>query len=182
VTKVNVNIGKYVNPSDVLFEIVNPSDIHLALTVFEKDVNKLAVGQKLLAYTNNDPARKYPCTIILIGKDFSGDKSIEVHCHFQQFDKALIPGMFMNGDVRVEDKQVAALPVPAIVSYGGKEYAFVVKGSRQFELTEVKTGTTENGYTAIDREDMPGMDSTVFVTRGAYALLMKMKNTSQEDE
>jgi cobalt-zinc-cadmium efflux system membrane fusion protein len=34
--KVNVNIGKYVTPSDILFEIVNPSDIHLALTVFEK--------------------------------------------------------------------------------------------------------------------------------------------------
>ena len=42
VTKVNVNIGKYVSPSDILFEIVNPSDIHLALTVFEKDINKLA--------------------------------------------------------------------------------------------------------------------------------------------
>ena len=83
VTKVNVNIGKYVNPSDVLFEIVNPSDIHLALTVFEKDVNKLSVGQQLVAYTNNNPSKKYPCEIILIGKDFSSDKAIEVHCHFR---------------------------------------------------------------------------------------------------
>ena len=29
VSKVNVNIGKYVNPSDILFELINPSDIHL---------------------------------------------------------------------------------------------------------------------------------------------------------
>ncbi|OPG99424.1 efflux transporter periplasmic adaptor subunit, partial [Chryseobacterium mucoviscidosis] len=29
VSKVNVNIGKYVNPSDVLFELINPDDIHL---------------------------------------------------------------------------------------------------------------------------------------------------------
>ena len=36
VSKVNVNIGKYVNPADVIFEIVNPTDIHLALDVFEK--------------------------------------------------------------------------------------------------------------------------------------------------
>lgn len=28
VSKVNVNIGKYVNPSDVLFELINPDDIH----------------------------------------------------------------------------------------------------------------------------------------------------------
>jgi cobalt-zinc-cadmium efflux system membrane fusion protein len=36
VTHVNVNIGKYVNPSDVLFELVNPDDIHASMTVFEK--------------------------------------------------------------------------------------------------------------------------------------------------
>src|SRR5215208_4570341 len=47
VSKVNVNIGKYVNPADILFEIVNPKDIHLALDIFEKDVNKLYIGQKL---------------------------------------------------------------------------------------------------------------------------------------
>jgi cobalt-zinc-cadmium efflux system membrane fusion protein len=179
VTKVNVNIGKYVNPSDVLFEIVNPGDIHLALTVFEKDVNKLSPGQQLLAYTNNDPVKKYLCEIILIGKDFSNDKSIEVHCHFKQVDKALIPGMFMNAEVRVEDRQVPALPAPAIVSYQGKQFTFVSKGDKQFEMREVKTGTTENGYTTIDTGNMPGMDTTVFVTKGAYTLLMKMKNTNQ---
>ena len=74
-----MNIGKYVNPSDVLFEIVNPGDIHLGLTVFEKDVNKLSVGQNLVAYTNNDPAKKYLCEIILIGKDFCSYRSVEVH-------------------------------------------------------------------------------------------------------
>jgi hypothetical protein len=36
VSKVNVNIGKYVNPSDVLFELINPDDIHLNLKVYEK--------------------------------------------------------------------------------------------------------------------------------------------------
>jgi len=181
VTKVNVNIGKYVNPSDVLFEMVNPGDIHLALTVFEKDVNKLLVGQQLVAYTNNDPGKKYPCEIILIGKDFSNDKSVEVHCHFKSYDRALIPGMFMNAEVKVESKQADALPVGAIVTYQGKQFAFVVKGSKQFEMTEIKTGNTENGYITVDIGDTPGMDSAVYVTRGAYTLLMKLKNTSQDE-
>ncbi|MBK8614643.1 MAG: efflux RND transporter periplasmic adaptor subunit, partial [Flavobacteriales bacterium] len=38
VSKVNVNIGRYVQPTDILFELVDPKDIHLALTVFEKDL------------------------------------------------------------------------------------------------------------------------------------------------
>jgi cobalt-zinc-cadmium efflux system membrane fusion protein len=41
VSKVNVNIGKYVNPSDVLFELINPDDIHLNLKVYEKDLENL---------------------------------------------------------------------------------------------------------------------------------------------
>ncbi|HMI60463.1 MAG TPA: efflux RND transporter periplasmic adaptor subunit [Puia sp.] len=181
VTKVNVNIGKYVNPSDVLFEIVNPSDIHLALTVFEKDVNKLSVGQQLVAYTNNNPGKKYTCEIILIGKDFSNDKAVEVHCHFKTYDKALIPGMFMNAEVRVEGQQVDALPVEAIVSYQGKEFVFVVTGDKQFEMKEAKTGTAENGYTAIDTGNTGGLDKALIVTKGAYTLLMKMKNTGEDE-
>ncbi|MGN6566856.1 MAG: efflux RND transporter periplasmic adaptor subunit, partial [Flavipsychrobacter sp.] len=46
VSKVDVNIGKYVSPTEVLFELVNPADIHLALKVFEKDLDKLFIGQK----------------------------------------------------------------------------------------------------------------------------------------
>jgi len=36
VSKVNVNIGKYVSPTEVLFELINPADIHLALKVLKR--------------------------------------------------------------------------------------------------------------------------------------------------
>ena len=39
VSKVNVNIGKYLNPTDILFELINPDDIHLNLKVYEKEIN-----------------------------------------------------------------------------------------------------------------------------------------------
>lgn len=178
VSKVNVNIGKYVNPADVLFEIVNPSDIHLALTIFEKDINKLFVGQKLIAYTNTSPEKKYPCKIILIGKDFSNDRSVEVHCHFENYDKSLVPGMYMNAEIEVKSDSVMALPSDAIVNYENKNYVFISKGNNQFEITEVKTGNSENGYTEV-LVDEPLLKEN-FVTKGAYTLLMKMKNTSDE--
>lgn len=37
ITKVNITVGKYTAPTDILFEIVNPSDMYLSLKVFEKD-------------------------------------------------------------------------------------------------------------------------------------------------
>jgi membrane fusion protein, heavy metal efflux system len=180
VSKVNVNIGKYVNPSDVLFEIIDPSDIHLALTIFEKDVNKLFIGQKLIAYTNTNPEKKYNCKIILIGKDFSNDRSVEVHCHFENYDKSLVPGMYMNAEIEVKSDSVFALPSDAIVNYENKQYAFISKGNNQFEIREVKTGNSENGFTEIILDDNQNLKDDSLVTKGAYTLLMKMKNTSDE--
>ncbi len=38
---VNVNIGKYVTQTDVLFEIVNSDKLFLELTLFEKDAGRV---------------------------------------------------------------------------------------------------------------------------------------------
>ena len=176
VSAVNVNPGKYVSPVDVLFELVNPADIHLALNIFEKDIDKLFIGQKLVAYTNTLPDKKYPCKIILISKNLSDQSSAEVHCDFEQYDKTLLPGMFMNAEIEVTGNNVKALPDDAIVRFENKQYAFIAKGKNQFEMIEVKTGNTENGFTEIMIDD--NLAKETFVFKGAYNLLMKMKNTS----
>ncbi|MEC4004348.1 efflux RND transporter periplasmic adaptor subunit [Flavobacterium sp. SUN052] len=179
VSKVNVNIGKYVNPSDVLFELINPSDIHLNLKIFEKDITKLFIGQKLVAYTNNQPDKKYNCAILLISKDLSVDEhSADVHCHFENYDKTLLPGMYMNADIEVKSNDALALPQDAIVNFEGKDYIFVVINKNQFRMTEVKTSTSENGFVEIlDTEDLK---NNTIVTKGAYTLLMKLKNKADE--
>lgn len=178
ISSVNVNIGKYVNPSDVLFELVNPTDIHLALSVFEKDINKLAIGQKLLAYTNTNPDKKYPCEIILISKSLSTDNATQVHCHFEQYDKSLLPGMFMNADVELSGSNTTVLPDDAIVRFENKNYVFASKGNHRFEMQEVQIGNSENGFTEIINAGKYANQS--FVTKGAYNLLMTLKNTSDE--
>jgi membrane fusion protein, heavy metal efflux system len=177
VTRVNVNIGKYVSPTDVLFELVNPSDIHLSLTVFEKDLSKLFVGQKLQAYTNNQTDKKYNCEVLLIGKDLSLERNTEVHCHFETYDKSLIPGTYMNADVEVKSVKTNVLPSDAVLRFEGKNYVFADKRNNQYEIKEVTTGENENGFTEV----LTNYDAeTSFVVKGAYSLLMMMKNRSEE--
>lgn len=177
VTKVNVNIGKYVSPTEVLFELVNPSDIHLSLTVFEKDLSKLFIGQKLKAYTNNQPDKKYNCEVLLIGKDLSIERNTEVHCHFETYDKSLIPGTYMNADVEVKSVKTNVLPSDAVVRFGGKQYVFTDKGNSQYEINEITTGESENGFTEIVTNNIAAAG---FVVKGAYSLLMMMKNRAEE--
>lgn len=178
VSKVNVNIGKYTQPSEVLFELVNPSDIHLALTIFEKDLAKISVGQKLVAYTNNEPDKKHPCEIILIGQNLGNDRSAEVHCHFNDYDKTLLPGMYMNAEIETRNNKALVLPNEAIVRYEGKQYVFVQKSKNQFEMIPVKIGAIENNYTEILESE--NLSQQNIVVKNAYTLLMKAKNKSDE--
>ena len=179
VSKVNVNIGKYVNPADVLFELINPTDIHLNLKIFEKDITKLAIGQKLVAYTNNQPENKHKCEIILISKDLSIDEhSADVHCHFEDYDKTLLPGMYMNAEIEVKSTNALTLPEEAVVTFEGKEYIFVAVDKMNFKITEVTTGNNENGFIEILNGD--SFSQKTIVTKGAYTLLMKLKNKSDE--
>ena len=178
VAKVNVNIGKYVTPSDVLFELVNPSDIHLNLRIFEKDLDKIFIGQKVLSYTNNTPDKKYTGDIILISKDVSPDGSIEVHCHFDKYDKSLFPGMYMNAEINVKNNEQDVLPEAAIVTFEGKKYVFEKTAKNKFEMVETQIGESQNGYTEI--VSSASLTSKDIVTKGAYTLLMSLKNTEEE--
>lgn len=178
VSKVNVNIGKYVNPSDVLFELVNPSDIHLNLKIFEKDVPKLFIGQDVMAYTNNNNT-KYPCEVLLISKDLSSEEhSADVHCHFKKYDKNLLPGMYMNAEIEVKNNNSYTLPEEAIVNFEGKNYIFIENKDRDYKMELVDIGNQENGIVEILNYE--NLIKNKIVVKGAYTLLMKLKNKSDE--
>lgn len=178
VSKVNVNIGKYVSPTEVLFELINPDNIHLALKVFERDLDKLFIGQKVVAFTNNNAAKKYACEVLLVGKDLSTDRSTDVHCHFESYDKTLVPGTYMNAEIEVKNKLAFVLPENAIVRFEGKQYIFIKEAANRFMMTAIEAGVTENGYTEI--LSVSKVPEQEVVIKGAYSLLMTLKNKSDE--
>lgn len=178
VSKVNVNMGKYTSPTDVLFELVNPEDIHLNLTVFEKDVARLSEGQKVMAYTNDKPGEKHEAEIILISRSLDENRAAEVHCHFEQYDKTLLPGMFMNADISVKSQNALAVPEEAVVRWQNEYYVFLSKGNNIFDMVKVKAGVADKGWIEISGENIT--ETTQLVVKNAYSLLMKMKNSAEE--
>jgi membrane fusion protein, heavy metal efflux system len=178
ISKVNVSAGKYVNPTDVLFEIIDPGNIHLTLNVFEKDINKLQLGQRVVAYSISNPNKKYVGKIRLINRDVSPDRSAEVHCHFENSDKDLVPGMFMNAEIEQNNYKALTLPEEAVVNYENQLFVFVARGNNHFEIIPVQTGESQN-----ERVEIKGISNELqqnrFVIKGAYTLLMKLRNTEE---
>lgn len=179
VTTVKVNIGTFVNPSDILFELVDPRDIHLNMTVFEKDIRYLAIGQKVLAWTNSEPESKHKCEIILVGKELDEHRSVEVHCHFEDYDKELLPGMFMNASIQVNQQQVTAVPEEAIVTWQNKSWVFEEQHGNVYTMIPVRTGMKESGYIEVQPEEGKMLPERIAI-KGAYTLLMQLMNKSEE--
>jgi membrane fusion protein, heavy metal efflux system len=179
VSKVNVNIGRYVTATDVLFELINPDDMHAALTVFEKDLNKVSPGQKVKVSFVDDPATTYDCEVILVTRNVDENRGALVHCHFESKPKNLLPGMFLNATINVNNTAVLTLPEEAVVRFENKQYVFIQTGKGDFRMIEVETGVKENGRLEVSSK-LEGFAQKTLVTKNAYAILSKMKNTAEE--
>ncbi|KIA88690.1 efflux RND transporter periplasmic adaptor subunit [Kaistella jeonii] len=178
ISTVNVNIGQYISPTDKMFDIVNTSDLHLALKVFEKDLNKIAIGQKVFAYTNQNPTKKYEAKVFIIGKDFSADRSVLVHCHFVDNSLSLLPGTFMNAEMEADSEEGTVIPDDAIVTWEEKQYIFEEIKPKTYKMFPVTIGNSENGFTELLNFKDENRKKK-FVTKGAYQLLMALKNVEE---
>ena len=192
VTEVNVNMGKYVNPTDVMFEIVDTEHLHAELTVFEKDVPLLKLGQKVRFILANE-SKERMATVYLVGREISTDRTVRVHCHLDKEDKNLLPGMYLTAFVETRNMQLPAVPEQSIVNYEGTDYLFVEEGGEgaqhagakeeghHYKAIPVKTGIRELGYVEVL---LPGGFDTAtsrVIVKGAYDLLAKLKNSESEE-
>ena len=174
VTKVNVNIGKYVTPTDILFEIIDPSDLHLRLIVYENDATNLKVGNKVSFYTNNDIRKKFFAKVAVINPNINEDKTTEVHCHLVNESVRLYPGTSANAEIELNDAKVNAVPEQAIVKWQNKPFVFIKMEGNSFKMVPVEMGVSTNGYVEIKND----LGKQAIVTTNAYTLLMQLKNSA----
>ena len=183
---VNVNIGKYVSPTDILFEIVNRDKLFLELTLFEKDADKVTSGQKIKFFINNE-SEAHEAIISQTGESISDDKTFRVYGTVISSCKKLLPGMYVNALIEESDAKVTALPSEAIVSFDDKDYIFVFekdkeeagKAMTEYRIIEITKGVSSSGYTEIIIPEGFDVNEIQVVINGAYNLLSAMKNAGE---
>ena len=179
VSKVNVNTGKYVQPTETMFELIDPEDIHVALTLFEKDLPYVQKGNQVSIHFMDDPEKTYAAEVILVNKGLDDDRTATAHCHFKVHPKNLLPGMFVEGELSVTSKMVDAIPDEAVVRLGNKQYIFVRKSDNVVEMKPVVTGLSKDGRTALTSGN-EGLPAGSIVLNNAYKLMGILKNSGEE--
>jgi cobalt-zinc-cadmium efflux system membrane fusion protein len=177
VTKVNVNAGKYVAPTDVLFEIMDPSDLHARLVVFENDATAIKKGNKVKFTENNKPSKTYEAEVHVITPNIENERTTEVHCDLISKNTGLFPGTFVNAEIELNNVEVQVIPAASIVKWQNKSYVFVETGVATYVMIPVVTGMEGKGMVEV----VSGITAAQkVVVANAYTLLMKLKNSSEE--
>ncbi len=178
VTEVNVNVGKHVNPMDILFKIIDTEHLHAEAQVFEKDVPRLKIGQLVRVYLSNEHKERL-AKVFLIGKEITPERTVRVHCHLEGEDPSLIPGLYFKALIETDPQQVTTLPNEAVVDFDNKQYVFVEKksGDLEYEMVEISRLMSEEEFTEVALPLQIG--GRKIVLKGTYAMLSILKNTEE---
>lgn len=181
VREVLTNVGKYTNPQDVIMNLTNTDDLHVELTVYENDVDKVYIGQTILFSVANSMENKRKAEVFLVGSDVREDRSITVHGHLKGKETDLLPGMYVTALLKAEGQQVLSLPDEAFVRHEGKVFVFelVEEGADEetFKMIQVKEGDSAQGFTELKLNEEKAAGK--YATQGTFYLLSALKNTGE---
>lgn len=203
ISDIHAQIGSKVDAATPVATIVNNSQLHLDLFVYEKDLPSIREGQTIHFTLTNNPGKEYDARIFSIGTAFAdASKSVPVHADVQGEKNGLIEGMSVTAIISIGDRTAMALPSEAIVSNGGKDYIFVqtakkaeedphehdhAEGAHEeeehqpdsslnFERIQVVKGASDLGFTEIQPvTDLPA--NARIIVKGAFFVMAKMTNT-----
>ena len=179
ITKVNINRGKYVTPSDVLLEIMDPNDIQAAITIYEKDIANFKVGMKGTVTLTQDPSKNYTVSILAVSQNINEDKTGLLYCHFENTPKNVLPGMFLTADIVVETNEAVLIPTEAVQRFQGKDYIFIQSATNTFEAIEIQVRQTNESFVTVTNADSNAWIGKQIVVKNAYSLLGKLMNKSE---
>ena len=177
VTKITAAVGSYVTPQDKLMELIDLKHAHAEITVFEKDLPSIRIGQQVdIQFVNSSEAAT--AEVYLIGGEIAQDRSVKVHCHFKKENALAIPGSFFQANIHASSRKSLTLPETALVTVGNDRCVFYQTSATKYTLVKVRVIGEEQGEVAFDLFD-PALESSKFVTKGAFELLSLLNKTKE---
>jgi cobalt-zinc-cadmium efflux system membrane fusion protein len=197
VGKISIAKGAFAETGITLFEVVDNSQMHLDLNVYEKDMGSIAVGQTIDFILTNQSNKSVKGKIFGINKSFSNEsKTVAVHAKINPADaKGLISGMYVSANINITNATVPALPKDAIVRNGDKYFVYIQENKSNvqkkanleeehneihFKAIEVIPGTTDLGYTEVKFVTEIPADAKI-VIKEAFYLLSAMKGGGEQE-
>jgi HlyD family secretion protein len=157
VSKVDVELGEFVSPGEIVFGVIGDQSYKVEINVPEVDIVKIAIGNlgdiTLDAYDENTVFKGRVISIDPAETIVEGIPTYKVTLQFDSQDERVRSGMTANIDIVTQSKDdVLTVPTRAIIDNDGEKFVRVFRSgdSSDFEEVPVTIGTRgSNGMTEI---------------------------------
>lgn len=172
VSLLNANIGAFASPENYIYEIINDEDLNLCLSVFEKDLFRINVGQKIAFWSLNNNHKREAKVKRKGIKINDINHTTLIYSKIKNESRQLKSGMFVNAQIYINEHEALTLPSEAVVDFNNESIVFV-KNAEDFIFVKVKKGVEQDGFVEILEVNDNLLNSEI-VIKGVYYLISKL--------
>lgn len=167
----NVNPGIEVRPDREvpLFVVSNTKKLTLLMAVFEVNLSKIKLGQKLSIVVPTYANEIFPATVEYIAQVLDErTHTVQVRCDLPNLDGRLLPGMYATITVNsASDDQAIVIPLTAVFTEGDADFVFIALDDNHYQQRPVEIGLRLKDKAVITKGLQVGEK---LVTEGALTL------------
>jgi len=133
------NVGDTVDTISPIHTIADLSRLSANFDVYENDLGKVKIAQKVLVYSTAYPDQPFTGTVVFISPRVDESSlTIKIRVQVDNPDYLLKPGMFIRGELLVEEQQAHfSVPSEAVQDLDGTNVVFVKDEDESFIPTAV---------------------------------------------
>jgi cobalt-zinc-cadmium efflux system membrane fusion protein len=169
----NGSIGATVGTDANLFKIIDLSSVWIDANVFEKDLERVRLGQAVKVTIPAFPESTYYGRVTMISSVVDPEtRTVQVRTEVANRDGRLKPDMFANVEIVSAAKRTAiSIPLSAVLDEGGRSVVFVADGN------EYKKRDVTLGIKSEDRVEITDglKEGDKVVVKGNYLLMEQSK-------
>jgi cobalt-zinc-cadmium efflux system membrane fusion protein len=157
VTERSVVVGETVEPSKVIFKILDPSVVFVEGSAFEDSLPQLRMGQSVRIRLASYPGEVFNGRISRFSPTLDPQKrTVQLWAEVPNRAGKLKPNLFAEMDVIVGGgAELLAIPLEALITSEGETFVFVEeKGS--FRRADVVIGARDDRYVEVRKGLLPG--------------------------
>ena len=182
-------VERYVNPGievrpdrdGPLFVVSDTKKLTLLMAVFEVNLSKIKLGQKLSISVPAYGNEIFPATVQYIGQVLDEKtRTVQVRCDLPNTDGRLLPGMYATITVESNPNDKAiVIPLTAVFTEGDADYVFIAIDENHYQQRAVEIGLRLKDKAVITQGLQP--DERV-VTDGALTLRAEEEVENSSDK
>lgn len=163
-----VTLGQTVATGELLYDLLNADLVWIMAEVYEKDIPKVRVGQRMEVVADAYPDRVYEGRVAFIHNEVNPQsRTTQVRVVIENAGERLKQDMFVRVVLGTGDEQLVTVPTSAVQRKEGLDYVFVQEKEGVYRQTLVQVLKAVG-----NRSVVKGVEAgRVVATSGSYQLL-----------